>query len=106
MSVTVRRRFSSPHISAMQCDPTSGAIGLILDDYVDLGCRANEHGYFVAMIIHVENPLLAHYRESNQSDIADWVRHPRLLRLLQDPSWLGMSCRSGDGLDQPSFTKF
>jgi hypothetical protein len=37
------------------------------------------------MIIHVENQILAHYREFNQSEIADWVWDYRLLRLLQDP---------------------
>lgn len=61
-----------------------GALGLILDELVELESPAIENGYLVAMIIDAENPLLVHYRESNQPDIADWVRHYRLLRSLED----------------------
>ena len=53
------------------------ALGLILDKVVYFGDGSIENGDLVAVVVHIQNQILTHHREANQSDVAICVWHSR-----------------------------
>jgi len=51
------------------------ALGLILEEAIDLGDGSVESNNGEAVIRSVENQILAHDREANETEITNWTRH-------------------------------
>ena len=52
-----------------------GSFGFVGDEVVDLRNRAVEDGDFEAVVVHVENEILTHDGEADESDITCGLRH-------------------------------
>ena len=55
------------------------ALGFVLDEVVNLGNGSIEHGHAEAVVVHVQNQILAHHREADQSDVTICIWHSLLL---------------------------
>ena len=70
------RLFSSPTNS---CDGVSaddvGALGFVGEEVVHLGDGAVEDGHLVAVVVHVEDEVLAHHGQADQADVTRGVWH-------------------------------
>ena len=76
MIITRRGVFSSPHNLLDRVRPYYlRALRLIREEIVHLGDGTVEDGDLVAMVVHVQHQVLAHHRQSDQSDIAICFRH-------------------------------
>ena len=51
------------------------AVGFVRDEIVDLRDGAIEDGHAVAVVVHIQDQVLAHYREADQSDVASFRLH-------------------------------
>jgi len=51
------------------------ALGLVVDEVIDLGNGPIENGYGEAVIVHVQDQVLAHDRKADQADVAFFVAH-------------------------------
>ena len=51
------------------------ALRLVVDELVHLGDGAVEHGHLVAVVVHVQDQVLAHDGQADQADITTRVRH-------------------------------
>ena len=61
-----------------------GAGRFAAQEFVHLGDSSIKHGHAIAVIVHVQNQVLAHHREANQSDITT------LHDLLHAPFYIGV----------------
>ena len=46
-----------------------GAFRLVVDEFVDLGDCPIENGHLVAVVVHIQDQILAHYGQPDQSDV-------------------------------------
>ncbi len=56
------------------------ALGFVLEELVDLGDGSIEDGHAVAVVVHVQDQILAHDSEADQSDVASCSWHSRFGR--------------------------
>ncbi len=45
----------------------------MIDEFIDFGDGPVEDRDFISVVVHIENQVLAHYRQANQSDITSIV---------------------------------
>ena len=70
ISMILRGRLSSPTISSMECAPmTLCALGRVVQELVHLGDRAVEGDHGKAVVVHVQNQVLAHDGQTDQCDV-------------------------------------
>ena len=61
------------------------ALGLVGDEVVDLGDGAVEDGDLEAVVVHVEDEVLAHDGQADEADITGSVGHGFSRRMRLDP---------------------
>ena len=70
ISMTRRGFFSELTSSSMRVRAHNlGALGFIVQEVVHLGHSAVEDGHAVAVVVHVEDQVLAHDGQTDQADI-------------------------------------
>jgi hypothetical protein len=57
------------------------ARGFVPDEVIYFGDGPIEHSHFVAMIVHIQNKILAHDSQTNQADVAIGVWHTTSRRI-------------------------
>ena len=52
-----------------------GAGGFVRDEIVDLRNGAIEDGHAISVVVHIQDQVLAHYREADQADVTGFGLH-------------------------------
>ena len=70
------RLLEQPTSSSMECAPTTWVpLASLFEEIVHLGDGAVEDRHFVAVVVHVQDQVLAHDGQADQSDIASCFWH-------------------------------
>ena len=80
ISMILRGRLSRPTSSSMEWAPNDGfaALGGVVQELIDLGDRAVVGHHGVAVVVHVQDEVLAHHGQTDQCDVRGWFHVVRV----------------------------